>query len=941
MKLKDFKIMLPFMLAALVCVSCFREAGTVSDKERISLGLSYNPEYSAGTKSVLTAQGIECKLTSVLVAAYFSESGKLDKTFLCDGSDKLSLLKDTRYDLFFLANAESPSSVQIPECEKDMESLQYRIPSYGSINSNGIPACAKLESQSFTADSDIKVNLERLLCKINVHISHKGITGKTMNDSAIYRNVKLYIRNANAVLSPFAEGGSRALETSDLLDISDYDPDMTGSSSDFVFYVPENMQGQLLPFNLDPQKKNEEELLAAGADPAVATYVEFTGRLMPSAGGVGGSLLYRMYLGGDNVSDFNLERNRVYNLGMELVPDNLLYPNWKVSHGEDWSDSRVLRLLDSSGAVIPDNSGIAIRPGHPAVVKLFMNTDGGSANMFAKAVKCGYQTDENEDPLTRLNWSSNVVSADQSSLFLPDRLSEEGISVSMDSRNGVVKFSVSDESALVEGKEYELVFFLSPGRAYHTRRLKLTVLPECVLEGSPDYLYVGQKRKLNVLHSIGEYSVTVRSGASCIDIDSNDPSIIYGKKTGTVVLRLKSSRPVDDPDMDVSLKVERPYIYSIYQAIPVAAFLDGVPRDLEYYIRNNTTREELDKNDFDPERLARYIPATVRHEPNGDFDPEVFLDYNPYTMQLAVKKLYDTRYILDYCNENGFADRIRTTYEGYPEIVVDVYIRTPFATYNSSLGTYELTGLVDFNSGNSFTTMINMVAAKETARFEYSGKMNAEFEIGAPDPAVANSEFRLSFPFSEQEKYLGEDTGDRTVTAIIKNAISGEEISYDYKLSIKGRMGLALVLQPMGNYIRDAVVRLCWKDSWRKALNENGGRGTLAGVNSAGDINDYFSLQGAVKLNGATHTVGELWPSEPSVTYENLTLQDCLDFMSSHKIKISPRGDMRNSVDGKSYYISNNRNLTIEKNADSKGNCIWTGCFVPDSGGGCWVDCAL
>ena len=939
MKLKNFTRALQIAFAALVCISCIRETGTEEKNERISLSFSYSPQYSINTKSILTASGLEYKLSSVLVAAYLCESGKLDKCFVCSGSssDKLSLLKDTRYDLYFLANLEGLSSIQIPEDEKDIKSLQYRIPSYSSINTNGIPSCARIESRSFSADMEIPVDLVRLLCKVNIHISHKGITGKAQNDSKLFRNVKLYIRNANGLLSPFADGGSRAVSSSDILGVSDYDPDMAGSSEDFVFYVPENIQGQLLPHNLDPKKKSAQELLSAGKNPELATYVEFTGKLMPSGGGIGGSLLYRMYLGKDNVSDFSLERNKVYNLGLDLVTDDLLNPYWKVNHGEDWSDSRVLRLLDSSGAVLPDNSPIALRVGHSAVVKLFMNTDGGSGNMYRSALKCGYMTDENEDSPVRLNWSSNVISSDQGSLSLPGRLESEGISVSMNSTTGTVTFSVKNESDLKMAKEYEIEFFLSPGRSSHTCRVKLVVLPECKLDAGSDHLLIAQKLKLNVLNALGTYSVTVKSGGSFIDVDSQDKSVIYGKDNGRAVLLLKSSRPADDPELTVDMPVEKPLIYVVGDVYNTFAYMDGVPRDLKYNILDRVTGDAyVDKSMFEPGNIEKYLPATVYHEPRGDFDPDEFFEYNPYTMQLAIKKIQGAKNILDYGDENGFVDRIHTAYRNIPEIVMDVYVRSPFWEYAKSLGTFDLTSPLDNSSGFEYHGSIYMIAANEATRFVFSGKMKPDVEIGEKHVDDVTSDYRISFPAQEQIKYLAGDAGEQFITAIVTNAFSGEEVRHDFPVTIKGYFGIGLVLEPAGPDIRDAVVRLCWKDSWREAVDKGV---PLSGVNSIGDINNYFGMYVSGLKEGAEHTVKELWPQESSAIYENMTVQDAVDFMSSHNVQLQANSDKLIGSKG-GYVLKSNRNVTIEKNENSKGYCRWLGCFVRDSGSGRWVDCA-
>ena len=937
---------LQLILAAAVLVSCYREAGTTCDKERISLEFSCNPGYSIETKSILSAPGIETKLSSVVVAAYFSKSGKLDKTFVCGSSDRLSLVKDTPYDLYFLANIENPSAIRIPEDEKDMESLEYRIPSYETINANGIPSCMKMEALSFSANSELDVELERLLCKINVHISHKGITGKQQNDPSLFRNVELHIRNANGLLRPFDGRGSRAAGTTDILSVSDYDPDMAAGGSDFVFYVPENIQGQLLPNNLDPRKKTEQSLLSAGEDPSLATYVEFTAMLEPSAGGIGGSLLYRMYLGKDNVSDFSLERNEVYNLDIKLVPDNLLHPDWKVSHGDDWTDSRVLRLLNSIGEVIPDGSAIALRPNHPAVVRLFMNTDGGDGNMFPKAVNCGYRTEETEDSFVRLNWASNVVSSDQSSLSLPGLLNNDGISISMNPDTGELTFRLENGSEIVPGKEYDLEFFLSPGRASHTKRLKLVVLPECVLEADSYRFHIAQKLRLNVLNALGTYSAEIISGSDCVDIDEIDPSVIYGKKEGQVVVSLQSSRPSDDPRLNVTLQVVRPFIYSPWTpSEPVGICLDGSPVNLDIRIMDGQDLSiPLDKRDFDPLGFEKYIPADVSFTPYGDFDADLFLELNPYTQQLSVKKLYGQKFILDYVNpEDNYAGTFNVQYKGSLQVIqIDVYLESPFYEYRSELGPFALTSLADNSSGNSFTADIGLVSAPCNTRFEYYGKMNPVIEKGERTPHIGTSPFFICFPRAEQKEFLAEDIGDRTLKAIVTNAVSGEEISYDYKITLEGHYGVGLVLEPAGNDILDAIVRLCWKDCWRDAVVSNGGRGPLPYTNSAGELYNLFKMKredfGAPWLDGAAHTVRELWPYMESVKYEDMTLQDCVDFMSAHKVKISCNTTYLIDSYSKPYSFRSNRGMYIDKNEDSEGNCRWLGCFVPDGEGGRWVD---
>ena len=220
----------------------------------------------------------------------------------------------------------------------------------------------------------------------------------------------------------------------------------------------------------------------------------------------------------------------------------------------------------------------------------------------------------------------------------------------MNSATGELSFSIEDGTEIVPGKEYELEFFLSPGRASHTKRLKLTVLPECTLETDSYHFYVAQKLKLNVLNALGTYSAEIISGEDCVDIDENDHSVIYGRKAGKVVASLRSSRPADDPQIDLTLDVGNIYIYSSWvSGAPTTACIDGTPVDLDIIIcDDDDTSKELDKSTFDPKRLEMYFPATVTWTPYGEFSPDVFLDMNPYTMQMSVKKMYGEKFVLDY-----------------------------------------------------------------------------------------------------------------------------------------------------------------------------------------------------------------------------------------------------------------------------------------------------
>ena len=124
-----------------------------------------------------------------------------------------------------------------------------------------------------------------------------------------------------------------------------------------VFYVPENVQGNLLPENDDPFGKVYEEISDIGGQSYsdLCTYLEFNAR-RENTQGYSGDVMYRYYLGADNTSDFSLVRNKRYDVTLDFTEDGFFAESWKVTRGGDWNDTRVLKFLGDSFSVQPGES---------------------------------------------------------------------------------------------------------------------------------------------------------------------------------------------------------------------------------------------------------------------------------------------------------------------------------------------------------------------------------------------------------------------------------------------------------------------------------------------------------------------------------------------------------------------------------------------------------
>ena len=71
--------------------------------------------------------------------------------------------------------------------------------------------------------------------------------------------------------------------------------------------------------------------------------MEFAGALDPAAGGYGGDVTYRFYVGSDNCSNFDLERGREYDIRLSFRVGSLFEPDWKVEL-DNWTDTRLFCL---------------------------------------------------------------------------------------------------------------------------------------------------------------------------------------------------------------------------------------------------------------------------------------------------------------------------------------------------------------------------------------------------------------------------------------------------------------------------------------------------------------------------------------------------------------------------------------------------------------------
>lgn len=275
-----------------------------SAKARAACGFIFEPEAyeedGADTKSLLTATDIESKKTCGSVAVYKNGTLVGAKDFTGTASEAFPELPfGETYTAYALVNMGAMAS-SFPSDEASVAGMVYNIPSYTegatSVSQMGVPMAGSKTFQ--VAGETVTIPVKRLLAKVNVNLNCDW-------DGAKIASAKVY--NMNKVLKPF--GTSAATGAADMLSFQDLVTATTaGKTLSGVFYVPENMQGTVSGVTESKNKgKDKNAYLSANADKLTYLQVEVS-----TDGMYEGTISYRSYLGKDELTDLNIERNRRY-----------------------------------------------------------------------------------------------------------------------------------------------------------------------------------------------------------------------------------------------------------------------------------------------------------------------------------------------------------------------------------------------------------------------------------------------------------------------------------------------------------------------------------------------------------------------------------------------------------------------------------------------------
>lgn len=640
-----------------------------------------------GTKASLLG-GVESVGSGALVLVFRTASGQLDsyryfKQEELDAQAEQPLRIQaplTTCDFYILGNLNAVRKADgvalnlldaledaFPSSESELEALVYRLDG-GELNASfrrehfsevarygipyahirkGVDVVQQVEENGGIPGSG---NCRRLFSKVTVRIDHAHLDGSGSRPQA-FVNRKLYLRQANGRLQPFSDAGQKSLEAGDILSESDFDPDMAASNASvavYSFYVPENLQGTLLPGNADSRRKTPEVLQASGQGAAVPflTYVEFSGRLDPAQSGYGGDVTYRFYVGADNCTNFDLERGREYNISLSFRAGSLFSPDWSVGV-EGWSDRRLFCLTADAAyqTRLPDHQQVVVRPNRPGTFYLYANPTGslGASNALVGGTYVHPSVQESFSPVNITDYAFTGA------LFAPgsteaDWLAVRGITPEYDGQSGRLTLTVTNPGSFYAHLGEEAGFSLRLLPAGEWRYFTVCLADNIVasLSGSGDF-YLGQKRMASVSGMTGtvwyrgdgaHWNTAPATGAvGGENHPYTGPIGVYGTYPGAASVTFVSSDPFNNDSQTLYFSVSQPLLRAAASSIWLP--FDGTEQEVGvgYYAADGVTF--MPPASFDADCWRNFLQPAIYSESKPQWSDCVGADYSSGQMYLA------------------------------------------------------------------------------------------------------------------------------------------------------------------------------------------------------------------------------------------------------------------------------------------------------------------
>lgn len=335
------------LIGILSLVSCALNELDLQSDMPCDLGpvpVSFRTCVSDAAKSSISVDESEINDINIYV---FRAGVLVDQAYASTAGDiVLNLQSNSTYNIYAVANVGVCRADT--EEEKFKEGLSYSILDVSMLD-RGMPMRSVNRNVHIGGKSQtISLYLERMAAKVTLDIERSSLL-----EGLQVKSVRLC--QSASIVRPFkwdGQGGSRAESESETID-GDYataaDLGSLNDGGTVSFYTLENCQGILLPENVKPERKIPA--MIDGKD-ELCSFLELECGFDDS-GMLEGDVLYRIYLGLDDCTSFDVPGNACINVSLRLTGDGLKTVSWKVQADVNVRDGYV------SGKVVEGMHGMS------------------------------------------------------------------------------------------------------------------------------------------------------------------------------------------------------------------------------------------------------------------------------------------------------------------------------------------------------------------------------------------------------------------------------------------------------------------------------------------------------------------------------------------------------------------------------------------------------
>ena len=374
------------VLAAVSAVACLKnEVEIPASGGMTALKIEASSAESAWTRSGINGDGEDALVCAAI--GIYDAKGRLVHSDRAEGpfsgfSSPVSLHSDRPYRCYMVTGYIA-SVIEYPDSESDLPSividntsstdsstgeysLAETLENYGldRAGSTALLTPSALDAADGAEDGIITVPLRSLWAKVMVALDFSEVRGISLATEA--NQVRNHICGplyGSRLFAPFSQegnstrdGGLALLPRAGRVDDDSYGDGLIR----FVFYVPENMLGYLLPGNNDPDLKTPSSV-AAQHGGALGDVVEKSSVVLNNPvlteWGQQTEMTYRFCLGNNACSNFDVRRGAFYKITLKGTANGYRIKQWKSEY--DVQDSRSIEIRSFKAWVVRSvSSGI-------------------------------------------------------------------------------------------------------------------------------------------------------------------------------------------------------------------------------------------------------------------------------------------------------------------------------------------------------------------------------------------------------------------------------------------------------------------------------------------------------------------------------------------------------------------------------------------------------